>query len=569
VGGLGSTGAHPLELYAKISGAKYAGDRAVHRRLEWREVRARLRAAAAEERQAGMSDGEILQAIGAEERPRRLLFPTLFLRAIPPTSACCVALPLQHEKLCRLGNPRSRPALPHAYEALIWRRSWKKEPARHTSARRSPACSSTAQVGCACKPIAVIFGLANVLTATAQGRLQRDTRTTPIRGPGCAEPIAMPSARRQAALNPAKTDALYFVARGDGHHVFSSNLNGTPRGEPTSDDESGKSSPRRRRRRGKAPLGFVADGAPAGQGSGGHREPGGTPLGETLRELLLHREMDADTELLLMFAARQEHLAGLIRPALARGAWVVSDRFTDASYAYQCGGRGIAVERIAALEAWVQRGFAPDLTLLFDVPPEVAEARRSAARSADRFEARPTASSAACAKPISTARMPAGAHSRARCAPRHRRVAVGNRPAAAGVGVSAPYPWLATGGSACWRPAASGTGLAAGRPARSGQGRAGAGVGAGLAVRSAVAGWRGMRRLSGCHWFDSATHPDFRLLTLQEKTGKEGETRIATAIEVEQAREAVDFVQLSTYRAGFRVVLVIRRTASTGGGQRC
>jgi dTMP kinase len=71
---------------------------------------------------------------------------------------------------------------------------------------------------------------------------------------------------------------------------------------------------------------------------------------------------------------------------LARGAWVVSDRFTDASYAYQCGGRGIATERIAALEAWVQRGFVPDLTLLFDVPAEVAEARRSAARTADRFE---------------------------------------------------------------------------------------------------------------------------------------------------------------------------------------
>lgn len=116
------------------------------------------------------------------------------------------------------------------------------------------------------------------------------------------------------------------------------------------------------------------------------REPGGTPLGETLRELLLHRDMDADTELLLMFAARQQHLAELILPALARGSWVVSDRFTDASYAYQCGGRGIAGERIAALEAWVQRGFAPALTLLFDVPPEVAEARRSAVRTADRFE---------------------------------------------------------------------------------------------------------------------------------------------------------------------------------------
>lgn len=134
-------------------------------------------------------------------------------------------------------------------------------------------------------------------------------------------------------------------------------------------------------------LGFVADWLrQQGREVIVTREPGGTPLGETLRELLLHREMDADTELLLMFAARQEHLAQLILPALARGAWVLSDRFTDASYAYQCGGRGIAVERIAALEAWVQRGFSPDLTLLFDVPSEVAEARRSAARAADRFE---------------------------------------------------------------------------------------------------------------------------------------------------------------------------------------
>ena len=116
------------------------------------------------------------------------------------------------------------------------------------------------------------------------------------------------------------------------------------------------------------------------------REPGGTPLGETLRELLLHRDMAADTELLLMFAARQEHLAALILPALARGVWVLSDRFTDASYAYQCGGRGIAVERVAALEAWVQLGFQPDMTLLFDVTSEVAAARRSAARVADRFE---------------------------------------------------------------------------------------------------------------------------------------------------------------------------------------
>ena len=116
------------------------------------------------------------------------------------------------------------------------------------------------------------------------------------------------------------------------------------------------------------------------------REPGGTPLGETLRDLLLNLDMDADTELLLMFAARQAHLSQLILPSLARGAWVLSDRFTDASYAYQCGGRGLVDARVAALEAWVQQGFQPDLTLVFDVSAEIAAARRGAARTADRFE---------------------------------------------------------------------------------------------------------------------------------------------------------------------------------------
>ena len=116
------------------------------------------------------------------------------------------------------------------------------------------------------------------------------------------------------------------------------------------------------------------------------REPGGTPLGETLRDLLLNLDMDADTELLLMFAARQAHLSQLILPSLARGAWVLSDRFTDASYAYQCGGRGLVDARVASLEAWVQQGFQPDLTLVFDVSAEIAAARRGAARTADRFE---------------------------------------------------------------------------------------------------------------------------------------------------------------------------------------
>ena len=105
------------------------------------------------------------------------------------------------------------------------------------------------------------------------------------------------------------------------------------------------------------------------------REPGGTPLGEKLRELLLHEKMHPDSEALLMFSARSEHMQQVIRPALKRGTWVISDRFTDATFAYQCGGRGIAEERIAVLETWVQQGLQPDLTLLFDVPLGVARER--------------------------------------------------------------------------------------------------------------------------------------------------------------------------------------------------
>lgn len=116
------------------------------------------------------------------------------------------------------------------------------------------------------------------------------------------------------------------------------------------------------------------------------REPGGTPLAERLREMVLADPMDTLTELLLVFAARRDHLAGQILPALARGATVLCDRFTDASFAYQGAGRGLPVERIAALEAWVQEGRQPDLTLWFDLPAAVAAQRRAAARVPDRFE---------------------------------------------------------------------------------------------------------------------------------------------------------------------------------------
>ncbi len=119
------------------------------------------------------------------------------------------------------------------------------------------------------------------------------------------------------------------------------------------------------------------------------REPGGTPLAERIRELLLapsDEAMCADTELLLVFAARAQHLDQVIRPALARGAVVLCDRFTDATYAYQGGGRGLSQARIATLETFVQGALRPDLTLVFDLPVEVGLARASARGRLDRFE---------------------------------------------------------------------------------------------------------------------------------------------------------------------------------------
>ncbi len=117
------------------------------------------------------------------------------------------------------------------------------------------------------------------------------------------------------------------------------------------------------------------------------REPGGTLLGEELREILLYRQMHVETESLLMFAARAEHLQQVILPALQRGATVVSDRFTDASYAYQCGARGLPLEKMKDLEQWVQGDLQPDYTLLFDVPVEVSLQRLASARTPDKFEA--------------------------------------------------------------------------------------------------------------------------------------------------------------------------------------
>jgi dTMP kinase len=116
------------------------------------------------------------------------------------------------------------------------------------------------------------------------------------------------------------------------------------------------------------------------------REPGGTSLGESLRQLLLHEKMHLETEALLMFASRREHIAQVIEPSLQVGKWVLSDRFTDASFAYQGGGRKLSLEKLNVLENWVHPNLQPDMTFLFDVPIDVARARLDATRTLDKFE---------------------------------------------------------------------------------------------------------------------------------------------------------------------------------------
>jgi dTMP kinase len=134
-------------------------------------------------------------------------------------------------------------------------------------------------------------------------------------------------------------------------------------------------------------IGFVTDFLETnGKSVVASREPGGTPLGEKLRDLLLHEKMHLETEALLMFASRREHMAQLIEPRIAQGDWVLSDRFTDASFAYQSGGRGLARAKMEALEQWVHPDLQPDLTLLFDVPLSVARQRLDATRTLDKFE---------------------------------------------------------------------------------------------------------------------------------------------------------------------------------------
>ncbi len=149
------------------------------------------------------------------------------------------------------------------------------------------------------------------------------------------------------------------------------------------------------------------------------REPGGTSLGESLREILLHQPMDPETETLLMFAARREHIAQVIEPALNNGSYVVSDRFSDASFAYQHGGRGVLAEKVEQLEAWVHSSLQPDLTILLDVPVEISVARLAGARNPDKFEQQ---------SPAFFTRIREAYLQRAKADPKRFRIVDGNQP---------------------------------------------------------------------------------------------------------------------------------------------
>jgi dTMP kinase len=230
----------------------------------------------------------------------------------------------------------------------------------------------------------VIYGMGDKLRRQpAQARPAGRHALQHLHPPGLPPtPIAMPGlASLQAALHPPPTEALYFVARGDGSSQFSPTLDEHNQAVKALSErrKTVSASQSERRQRGK----FITFEGIDGAGKSSHiagaaalvrgrglnvlttREPGGTPLGEKLRELLLHEAMHLETEALLMFAARREHLERVIEPALARGDWVICDRFSDATYAYQSGGRGLDKAKFAQLERWVHGHLQPDSDAAF------------------------------------------------------------------------------------------------------------------------------------------------------------------------------------------------------------
>ncbi len=309
------------------------------------------------------------------------------------------------------------------------------------------------------------------------------------------------------------------------------------------------------------------------------REPGGTPLAERLRELVLHEPMDALTEALLVFAARRDHLQRVIAPALARGTTLLCDRFTDATFAYQGGGRGLDLAVLAQLEAWVQQGLQPDLTLWFDLAPALAAERRAAARAPIASSVRTTPSSGACVRPMRALWRGAAALRAHRCGATARRCLGADRRCSGGAqtrpmsDATPLLPWLAA-------PLAQGLALRAHAlllhgPGGVGQFELGLALATGWLCEADAGPQRPCGHCAGCRSWPRACIPTFccwcpmhcasrsagavrkrRVPTAVPGQGRQDKAKPSKEIRVEAVRAAIEWAQTTSARGGAKVVVI-------------
>ena len=312
------------------------------------------------------------------------------------------------------------------------------------------------------------------------------------------------------------------------------------------------------------------------------REPGGTRLGETLRELVLREPMTHDAETLLMFAARREHLERVIRPALARGTWVLCDRFTDATFAYQGGGHGVPLARIRELEQWTHGDCQPDLTYLFDVPPAISHARlklaQSEGRELDKFEneasaffervrdclPRPRRRRSAALPPdrqhAAVAGRACGARRPSRRARRSKRL-MADLPAAAAAATALPWlplpPWqLATAQAALAQRSTWPHALLIHGPRGLGKHALALHLAQALLCESPRADGLGCGRCPGCRYAVAGQHPDLMRIELLEIDEETEELKPVETIAIKRVRALIEFVALTSHRQQAKVAVI-------------
>ncbi|CAG0907076.1 unnamed protein product, partial [Darwinula stevensoni] len=340
----------------------------------------------------GMSDAQIMQILGRPGiHPEGRFFPDTYY--LPNGSKDTVALKLamqtMDKHLQQAWQTRNSQSVLRTPDELLTLASIIEKETGLASDRQNIASvfHNRLRIGMRLQTDpAVIYGIGQNFDGNlTKKHLRTDTAYNTYTRTGLPPtPIAMPGAAAlNAAAQPAQSKYLYFVSRGDGSSAFSENLQQHNR---AGIDGAGKSSHI------EALAEYLRA---AGLTTCLTREPGGTPLAEQLRALLLHEPMDALSEALLMFAARREHVLQVIKPALAKGQVVLCDRFTDATFAYQGYGRGFNLEVLQQLELWVQGNdlqkpseiLEPDCTFWFDLSPQVAAKRLESARKPDKFEA--------------------------------------------------------------------------------------------------------------------------------------------------------------------------------------